>query len=108
MNEKIEKIVQELLYPISQSFKTGEVEWIYLDHEDVWMITHKWDSAYITMECPYYTEIFLLAYEQTDRFNGIQEITRRIPLNRLNEKTLIKAIKKVIEEKEIIKLNNDW
>lgn len=104
-----EKIVKELLHPTSQKFKIGEVEWMYLDHEDVWMITHKWDSAYITMECPYYIEIFLLAYEQTDRFDGIQEITRRIPLNRvIDEKILAKTIKEVIEEKEIIELNNDW
>lgn len=84
---------EELIYKMYQSryFKIGDVEFSWLDHEEAWFISYKYNHVYGYMDNPYSIVLFKLIYCK----NMIEEITEEIPLNRISEDKLINIIIKM-------------
>ena len=75
----------------SQTFKIGNIEFSWLDHEEAWFVSNNNSYVYGYMDNPYSVVLFKLSYHE----GIIEEITEEIPLNKVNEKTIANTIAEI-------------
>lgn len=82
----------------SRCFELKDVEFMWIDHEKVWIVNHKDKHVYAYMDTPYTLKLFKLAYYD----GNIEEITNQIPLNKVNRESIVKTISEINNKIAII------